>query len=346
MKKWDVFISHASEDKKSIAKPLAEMLESIGLKVWLDSNELKVGDSLTSKINHGIANSRFGVVILSQSFFKKDWPIKELNSFISTENLNSKKILPIWHKIDKDYILKYSPLLADKLYISTKTDLLEIAYNIGKAIESKENENFYDLPALNETDHEKVIEDIKVVEKNEPDSYILIIEKKKKKIITSISLTFLFLLISVVILSSFVYLFKTTIDKNHDLEVAGSVFLIFSFYYVFFKVMSNFISYLIINANISSGKYNGIVSNDDFLLDNPLLYWFIKGKLGVFIYYAIYFIVVFFIIVSGFAVLISTASLYFENNIYYSFISIIISFGFLIKLILYFVKFLRSKKHL
>ena len=69
--KWDVFISHASEDKEAIARPLAEALEGRGLLVWFDEFTLAVGDSLRRSIDHGLANSRFGIVILSPFFLKR-----------------------------------------------------------------------------------------------------------------------------------------------------------------------------------------------------------------------------------------------------------------------------------
>jgi len=61
---WDVFICHASEDKKDIAKPLALALIKMGLKVWYDEFTLKVGDSLRRSIDYGLSQSRYGIVIL------------------------------------------------------------------------------------------------------------------------------------------------------------------------------------------------------------------------------------------------------------------------------------------
>lgn len=65
MSEFDVFISHASEDKAEIARPLAESLARAGLRVWLDEFELQLGDSLREKIDQGLSLSRFGVVVLS-----------------------------------------------------------------------------------------------------------------------------------------------------------------------------------------------------------------------------------------------------------------------------------------
>jgi hypothetical protein len=57
-KKWDVFISHASEDKAQLARPLASALNDRGISVWYDELSLKMGDSLRSSIDFGLANSR------------------------------------------------------------------------------------------------------------------------------------------------------------------------------------------------------------------------------------------------------------------------------------------------
>ncbi len=71
IRKYDVFISHASEDKDDIVRPLANSLKDKNLKVWYDEFELKIGDSLRQKIDRGLANSRFGIVVLSKNFIKK-----------------------------------------------------------------------------------------------------------------------------------------------------------------------------------------------------------------------------------------------------------------------------------
>jgi len=80
----DVFISHASEDK-DFARPLAEGLRKSGLSVWYDEYALTVGDGLRSKIDEGLAHSTYGIVILSKSFFAKNWPQQELGGLFSKE---------------------------------------------------------------------------------------------------------------------------------------------------------------------------------------------------------------------------------------------------------------------
>lgn len=94
--KWDVFVSHASEDKDPFVRSLADLLKAEGLRVWYDEFTLQIGDSLRRTIDRGLANSRFGVVVLSPSFFAKEWPQRELDGLSTRENNGAKVILPVW----------------------------------------------------------------------------------------------------------------------------------------------------------------------------------------------------------------------------------------------------------
>jgi hypothetical protein len=111
--RYDVFISHASEDKDAFVRPLAESLVQKGLKVWYDEFTLKLGDSLRASIDKGLATSRFGVVILSHRFFAKKWPQKELNGLFALMRPEQRKVLPIWHEISEAELAAYSPMLVD-----------------------------------------------------------------------------------------------------------------------------------------------------------------------------------------------------------------------------------------
>jgi hypothetical protein len=121
--RWDVFISHASEDKEAIARPLADALTSKGLEVWYDEFSLTIGDSLRQSIDRGLSYSRYGVVILSPRFFEKHWPQQELNGLATKEVGGKKVILPVWHEVDFEEVRQYSPTLADKYAVSSKLGL-------------------------------------------------------------------------------------------------------------------------------------------------------------------------------------------------------------------------------
>lgn len=122
---YDLFISHASEDKNDFVRPLAEILKEAGIKVWYDEFTLKVGDSLRRSIDNGLSRSKFGTVVLSSSFFSKNWTQYELDGMVAKEIHGHKMILPIWHKVSKSEVLNYSPTLADKVALNSSLKSIE-----------------------------------------------------------------------------------------------------------------------------------------------------------------------------------------------------------------------------
>ena len=122
---FDVFISHASEDKDEVVRPLAVALQSSGLSVWYDEFELRIGDSLRRKIDKGLASSRFGVVVLSKAFFGRGWPEYELDGLVTRAVSGDQILLPIWHNVSKREVIGYSPSLADRLARTTSSHTVE-----------------------------------------------------------------------------------------------------------------------------------------------------------------------------------------------------------------------------
>ena len=118
---YDVFISHASEDKDDFVRSLANVLISKGLKVWYDEMTLNIGDSLRQKIDNGLANSRLGLVVLSPAFMNKGWTNYELDGIVTRAVSGEQILLPIWHNITKQQVIDFSPSLADKVARSTAT---------------------------------------------------------------------------------------------------------------------------------------------------------------------------------------------------------------------------------
>jgi hypothetical protein len=138
---WDVFISHASEDKTDVALPLAERLREEGLRVWLDHFELTVGDSLRQSIERGLAGSRFGIAIISPNFLQKHWPQAELDGLAAREAAGAKVILPVWHLVDEAAIRAQSPMLAGRLAASTHKGIDHVAGELLRAIRRDVSQN-------------------------------------------------------------------------------------------------------------------------------------------------------------------------------------------------------------
>ena len=124
-REFDVFISHTTEDKAAVARPLAEALNDAGLRVWYDEFELKIGDSLRRKIDKGLATSRCGVVVLSPAFFGRGWPEYELDGLTTQMVSRERVLLPVWHNITEHEVRKNSPSLVDRVARSTETHTVE-----------------------------------------------------------------------------------------------------------------------------------------------------------------------------------------------------------------------------
>ena len=122
---YDVFVSHASEDKDEFVRDFVSCLQENGLNVWYDEFTLRVGDSLRRSIDNGLRNSRYGIVVLSEAFFSKEWPQRELDGLFAREVNGEKVILPIWHKISKNEVMKFSPIIADMLALNTASFTIE-----------------------------------------------------------------------------------------------------------------------------------------------------------------------------------------------------------------------------
>ena len=135
---WDVFISHAFEDKEAIARPLAHELRIRGLRVWYDEFELRVGDSLRASIDHGVANSHYGIVILSPRFFEKRWPTEELNGLAARESADrSRLILPVWHLLGRGDVAAHSPMLADRVAARTDQEFPDLVDQLLAAMDER-----------------------------------------------------------------------------------------------------------------------------------------------------------------------------------------------------------------
>ena len=128
---YDAFISHASEDKADIVRPLAEALKQRRVAIWYDEFSLEVGSSLRRSIDLGLSKSRYGIVVLSPSFFGKSWPEWELDGLVQRQLSGSQRVLlPVWHKVGKSDVAEYSPSLADVVAIPSSLGLDQVVQRL------------------------------------------------------------------------------------------------------------------------------------------------------------------------------------------------------------------------
>ncbi len=122
---YDVFVSHASEDKKDFVDPLVEALQDAGIRVWYDTLEMQWGKSLREQIDNGIKRSRFAILVLSKNFFAKRWPQRELDGILAKQDVTGATPLPIWHNISFEEVYDFSPTLSGVFSLSTDSNSID-----------------------------------------------------------------------------------------------------------------------------------------------------------------------------------------------------------------------------
>jgi len=139
--RYDLFVCHASEDKEAVARPLARALQSRGFSVWFDEEQMEVGASLRTTIEAGLASSRYGIVVLSRAFFKKQWTQNELNGFFAREIADGDDvILPLWHEIDASFLVTKAPMIADRFALDTSAGIEDVAERLMRRLRRKQGQ--------------------------------------------------------------------------------------------------------------------------------------------------------------------------------------------------------------
>lgn len=109
MGEYHVFLSHASEDKETFARPLYERLIDENYRVWYDEREIEWGDKLDRKITEGLKKSQYGMVVISPNYFAKhkEWTFMEFNNILESDKilliLHGMKLLQIQRNHPKEY---------------------------------------------------------------------------------------------------------------------------------------------------------------------------------------------------------------------------------------------------
>ena len=132
------FISHDSNDKDDIARPIAQGLAKMGLSVWFDEFSLKPGDRLRESIEKGMKDCKKCILILTPNFLANSgWTVKEFNMIFTREILEEKPlVVPVWAGVDKKDVYEYSPSLVNVLgAIWSAEDQDKIIRSIARALD-------------------------------------------------------------------------------------------------------------------------------------------------------------------------------------------------------------------
>ena len=79
---YDVFLSHATPDKPWILT-LAERLEGLRLRVFVDVLEIDPGDNWVIRLSDALERSRYLVLVLSNHTAGRPWVMQEWTSWMA-----------------------------------------------------------------------------------------------------------------------------------------------------------------------------------------------------------------------------------------------------------------------
>ncbi|MEY8749421.1 toll/interleukin-1 receptor domain-containing protein [Alkalicoccobacillus gibsonii] len=120
----DVFLCHAWDDRKGVAKDLHDHLETQGVSVWFSEKDVVLGVPLLRAIDKGLANSKVGIVLVTPAMLRRlpaeGVADKELSVLLSRERL-----IPIVHQTTYDALRDVSPLLGSRSGLDTAEEPLE-----------------------------------------------------------------------------------------------------------------------------------------------------------------------------------------------------------------------------
>lgn len=137
---YDVFISHASEDKDNCVRPLYAKCVEKGITAFYDEASIQWGEGLRSKIDKGLSKCKLAIVVVSKAFLAKKWTADELDALFAIETASNRIILPLWHDISKEEVASRSPLLAGRKALKTSDYTFDEIADMLKGMLGKEDD--------------------------------------------------------------------------------------------------------------------------------------------------------------------------------------------------------------
>jgi hypothetical protein len=113
IRSWDVFLSHASEDKAAVARLLARKLRQYGFRVWFDEFAISPGESISQAIDNGLAHSQYGLIVVSKAFMRGRWTKDEVAGL----RAGARRLIPVWYDVTREQVFAWSPIVADLLAV-------------------------------------------------------------------------------------------------------------------------------------------------------------------------------------------------------------------------------------
>ena len=131
----DIFLCHAWDDRKGVAKDLHDQLEERGVSVWFSEKDVILGAPLLRAIDKGLANSRIGIVLVTPALLTRiraeGIADKELSALLARDLL-----VPVVHDTTYEALREVSPLLGSRSGLSTTEEpMADVAAKLAELVD-------------------------------------------------------------------------------------------------------------------------------------------------------------------------------------------------------------------
>lgn len=122
MENYSIFISHSSQDKGNFVDGLVKEIQSLGISVFYDTDVIGWGDNLKEKIDSGLKYCKLAVIVISPSYFDREWTEYEIQKLLDRQDSEGGKlIMPILYKVKKEEFVKHYPSLQNIVFKYAKS---------------------------------------------------------------------------------------------------------------------------------------------------------------------------------------------------------------------------------
>jgi len=102
-----VFISFRGEDtRKNFTGHLYEALTKAGINAFIDDEELKRGEELTTAFERAIQGSKISIIVFSRRYANSSWCLEELVKIMECRRTLGQLVLPVFYDIDPSHVRK------------------------------------------------------------------------------------------------------------------------------------------------------------------------------------------------------------------------------------------------
>ncbi|XP_059277143.1 disease resistance protein RUN1-like isoform X2 [Lycium ferocissimum] len=113
---YDVFLSFRGEDtRKNFTGHLYSRLCQVGVNTFIDDEELKKGDVISTKLEKAIQESKVSIVVFSRNYASSSWCLDELVKILECKEKLKQVVLPIFYDVDPSQVRKQNGCFGEAL---------------------------------------------------------------------------------------------------------------------------------------------------------------------------------------------------------------------------------------